>query len=120
MRTDADRTEKYTAKYVPTTVGLKIASRLAGMKTGFAAAAATLVAYEIAVQGILNNDGVMGLTRALYYNFAREIAGKEFRGESGNALSADAKILHTKWVAFGADADILKTIALDVFGIVIA
>jgi hypothetical protein len=119
MRTDADRSEKYTAKYVASTVGLKIASRLAGMKSGFAAAAATLVAYEIAVQAILNTSGVMGLTRGWYYAFAREIAGKQFKGESGTALAADAKILHTKWVAFGADDGILKTISDDVFGIII-
>jgi len=63
MRTDADRSEKYTAKYVATTVGLKVASRLATMKTGFAAASATFVAYEIATQAILNSSGVAGISR---------------------------------------------------------
>lgn len=119
MRTDADRAEKYTAKYVATTVGLKVASQLSGMKTGFAAAATILVAYELQVQGILNGSGVMGLTRAGYYNFAREIAGKQFRGSAGAGLLADAIVTHTKWVAFGFDADILRDIALTVFGITI-
>jgi len=118
MRTDADRSEKYTAKYVPTTVGLKIASRLAGMKSGFAAAASHFVAYDIQVQGILNDDGVMGISRAGYYNFAREIAGKEYRGSAGVALKADAVVLHTKYKAYGSDDGILKSVAL-IFGITI-
>jgi hypothetical protein len=119
MRSDADRSEKYTAKYIATTVGLKIASRLASMKTGFAAAIPTFVAYEIATQAILNASGAVGISRSGYYNFAREIAGKEYRGSAGAGLKADAVILHTKWVAFGNDSDILKNIALDVFGITI-
>jgi hypothetical protein len=119
MRTDADRSEKYTAKYVATTVGLKIASRLATMKTGYAGAIPTFVAYELQTQGILNNSGVAGVSRAGYYNFAREIAGKEFRGSAGAGLLADAVIIHTKWTACGFDADILRDVALTVFGITI-
>lgn len=119
MRTDADRSEKYTAKYVATTVGLKIASRLTGMKTSYAAASAFFTAYEIATQAILNGSGVAGVSRGGYYNFTREIAGKEYRGSAGAGLLADAVIIHTKWVAFGFDSDILKNIALDVFGITI-
>jgi hypothetical protein len=119
VRTDADRTEKYTAKYVATTVGLKIASRLAGMKTGYAGGITQLVAYELQTQGILNSSGVMGMSRAGYYNFVREIAGKEFRGSAGAALKADAAILETKYVAYGFDDGILKDCALDIFGITI-
>lgn len=119
MRTDADRSEKYTAKYVATTVGLKVASRLATMKTGFAAAIPSFVAYELQVQGILNSSGVQGVSRAGYYNFAREIAGKEFRGSAGAGLKADAVIAETKYVAYGFDDGILKDIALTVFGITI-
>lgn len=119
MRTDSDRSEKYGLNYVASTVGLKVASRLSSMKTGYAAAATALVAYELQVQGILNNSGVMGLTRAGYYNFAREIAGKQFRGSAGAALKADAVVAETKWVAFGFDDGILKDIALTVFGITI-
>jgi len=118
MRTDADRSEKYTAKYVPTTVGLKIASRLAGMKTEFAAAIASFIAYELQVQGILNDDGVAGVSRSGYYNFAREIAGKEFRGMAGVALKTEAVTLHTKYKAYGFDDGILKSVAL-IFGITI-
>lgn len=119
MRTDADRLEKYTAKYVPTTVGLKIASRLATMKTGFAAAIPFFTAFDLQVQGILNDDGVMGVSRALYYNFVREVAGKQYRGSEGVGLKADALIIFAKWVTFGADSGILKTCALQCFGIVV-
>ena len=119
MRTDTDRREKYTAKYVPATVGLKIASRLATMKTGYAAGIAQIVAYELQTQGILNGSGVAGVSRAGYYNFVREIAGKEQRGSAGAGLKADAVILETKYVAYGFDDGILKDIALTVFGITI-
>jgi len=119
MRTDADRSEKYTAKYVPTTVGLKVASRLATMKTSFAAAIPSFVAYELQVQGILNSSGVMGVSRSGYYNFAREIAGKEYRGSAGAGLKADAVATETKYVAYGFDDGILKDIAITVFGITI-
>jgi hypothetical protein len=119
MRTDADRTEKYTAKFVATTVGLKVASCLANMKAGFAAAAPTFVGYELQIQGILNSSGVAGVSRAGYYNFGREIAGKEYRGSAGAGLLADAVIIHTKWTAFGYDADILRDVAITVFGITI-
>jgi hypothetical protein len=119
MRTDADRSEKYTAKYVATTVGLKIASCLATMKAGFAAAAPIFVGYELQVQSIMNSSGVAGISRSGYYNFAREIAGKEYRGSAGAGLLADAKILHAKYVAYGFDVDILRDVALTVFGITI-
>ncbi len=119
MRTDADRSEKYTAKYVATTVGLKVAAQLTNMKAGFAAATPTFVAYELQVQGILNSSGVAGVSRSGYYNFAREIAGKEFRGSAGAGLKADAVILETKYVAYGFDDGILKDIAVTVFGITI-
>ena len=118
MRTDADRSEKYTAKYVPTTVGLKVASRLATMKTGYAAAISTFIAYDLQVQGILNDDGVAGISRAGYYNFARELAGKEYRGSAGVALKTEAATIFAKWKAFGFDDGILKEVAL-LFGVTI-
>jgi hypothetical protein len=112
MRTDSDRRDAYIAGYVPTTVGLKIASRLATMKSGFAAAIPTFTAYELQVQGILNDDGVAGISRAGYYNFARELAGKEYRGEAGVALKTEAATVFAKWKAFGYDDGILKEVAL--------
>lgn len=119
MRTDADRQEKYTANYVATTVGLKVAARLPGMKTGFAAAASYMVAIDLQVQGIMNDQGVMPIHRIGYYNFAREIAHKKYIGTDGPGLKADAVACETKWVAFGFDDGILKKVALDVFGITI-
>jgi hypothetical protein len=119
MRNDTDRRDAYTAGYVATTVGLKIASRLGTMKTYFASAIPTFTAYELQTQGILNSSGVAGISRAGYYNFVREIAGKEFRGSAGAGLKADAVIIETKYVAYGFDDGILKDIALTVFGITI-
>ena len=115
----SDRLQAFTEKYVAATIGLKVAARLTGMKTEFAGAAAYFAALELQTQGILNGAGVCGISRAGYYNFVREIAGKQFRGSAGAGLKADAVIIETKWVAFGYDDGILKGIALDVFGITI-
>ena len=119
MRTDADRAEKYTAKYVAATVGLKVASRLGTMKTGYAAGITSIVADELQIQGILNSSGVMGISRAGYYNFGRELSGKIFRGSAGDGLKADAVAIATKWTSFGFDNGIIKDIALIVYGITI-
>lgn len=119
MRNNTQRNEAYVSGTVATTVGLKIAARLPGMKSGFAAAIPYFTAYELQTQGILNGAGVMGISRAGYYNFVREIASKEYAGSAGAGLKADAVAIETKWVAYGFDNDILKGIALDVFGITI-
>jgi hypothetical protein len=119
MRTDTERTDSYIQKYVATTVGLKIASRLATMKTQFAAACQSIVAIELQIQGILGGAGVMTISYPYYLNFGREMWALQFRGQSGAGLEADCLVRNTKYVAYGCDAGILKTIALDVFGITI-
>jgi hypothetical protein len=119
MRTSTDRIEKYTANYVATTVGLKVASQLAIMKSNFAANIAGLVAVELQIQGILGGAGVMSISYPFYLNFGRELWALQHRGQSGAGLKADAVVRETKYVAYGCDDGILKTIALDVFGITI-
>jgi len=115
-----NRESAYNAKYDPTTVGLKVAARLTGMKSGFEAAIAALVPIEQQIQGLLNDDGTIPTTKYPFYMaFGREIWGRQHRGISGPALAAESQIRADKWVDWGLDCAMLATIALDVFGITI-
>lgn len=119
MRSDADRIAKYIAKYVPTTVGLKVAERLTGMKSGYTGWTAFIVPYEQQIQGILDLNGTCIIEYPFYYAFGREIAAASRLGISGPALLAIATNLYAKYVSFGYTALVLKKIALDVFNITI-
>jgi len=119
MRTDADRSEKYTAKYVATTVGLKVASRLATMKSEFAAQVAELVAIELQAQGLLNVSGTQRIEFPVYYNFVREIWSAKNKGIGGLSLLGAAVGLSVKYTAYGLDPNLLESMALTIFGIVI-
>ena len=119
MRTDADRLEKYTAKYVATTVGLKIASQLSTMKSNFAAEIGSLAAIELQAQGLLNLSGTQTWQYATYYGFVREIWAKKRRGIAGATLTSQAVQLSVKYGAYLLDPGLLKSMALTLFGIVI-
>jgi hypothetical protein len=119
MRTSADRSEKYTAKYVATTVGLKVASQLSGMKSGFAAAVNDLVPKEIATQALINGSGSQRTDYPFYLNFGRELWALGWKGIAGQAATVAATGIEVKYAAYGLDPNLLKSIALTVFGIVI-
>lgn len=119
MRSDADRIQKYDAKVSPTTVGLKIAARMTGMKTGFAGWCDFFVSKESQIQGILNGADVPTLFYPYYLSFGREIGKRTWAGISGDSLLALATAYHDKWVTFGLDTVALKAIAKDVFDITI-
>jgi len=114
------RSAKYNAKYDPTTVGLKVAARLPGMKSGFQAAIEALVPIEQQIQGILNDaEGVPIIQYPFYLSFGREIWGRTRRGIAGPTLDEVTQIMADKWVTWGLDCSILATIALNVFGITV-
>lgn len=119
MRTTADRSDKYQAKYDAPTVGLKIAAQLTPMKAGYQTAVESLYLVEAAIQVILNAVGSVPTQRPFYYNFGREIWKRQFGGMDGPALTAYAITLHTKYVSYGLTSLVLKQIAFDVFTIVI-
>jgi hypothetical protein len=122
MRTDQQRGEKYVAKYQATTVSLKVAAMLAGMKTGFSNAIDSLVPIEMQVQGLLNGTtpAVPTVQYAFYYNFAREIWKLQNQGIDGDALEAMAQSLHDKYVAYGLTTAVLIAIADSVFNITVS
>lgn len=120
MRDDAQRTAKYNAKSVATTVSLKVAALMPSMKTSFASKIPDFIATDIAIQSILNADGTIPLYQySLYYNFGRELLAKQNRGVEAAALVADGTSLKTKYTSYGCVGATLSTIALDVFSIVI-
>lgn len=119
MRTDAQRIAKYIAKTAATQVGLKVAARLTGMKSSYAAVANSIVPIETQVQAILNALGAQTTQYPFYYNFARELWSAQNRGVSGASLTAKAVLLYPRYVGYGLTGATLKKIALDVFGVTI-
>lgn len=119
MKNEADRIDAYGVKTAPTTVGLKVAARLTGMKTGFEAAIGALVPIEQQVQALLNAAAVPTIRYPFYYAFAREIWTMDNAGISGDALAAAAQSLHDKWEARGLATARLVEIADSVFNITV-
>lgn len=119
MKTEAQRKDAYGAKTAPTTVGLKVAAQLTGMKTGFEAAINELVPIEQQVQTLLNANAVPTIHYPFYYAFAREIWTLDNAGIGGTALIAQAQSLHDKWVARGLETTRLVEIADTVFNLTV-
>jgi hypothetical protein len=120
LKDDGHRIAAYIAKTVPTTVGLKVAAMLTGMKSGFAAAINELVPIEQSIQGICNDDDKVPTIRYPYYlNFGRELWARKNAGIDGPGLVGFAIPLAAKYVSLGYDTVVITKIALDVFGIVI-
>jgi hypothetical protein len=120
MRTEQQRDDAYSAKIAPTTVGLKVAAVLSGMKTGFAAAITSIVPIEQQVQGLLNGYGdVPTIQYPFYLNFAREIWGMRNRGIDGDSLEAMAQSLHDKYESYGLATLHLIDIADVVFNVTV-
>ena len=115
MRTSGERVDKHAANYAATTVGLKVAAQLTGMKSGFAAATGQLVQIEFKIQGILNGLGVAATQIPFYLNFGREMWSLTRQGMNGPALLARATGLHAKYVSYGLTTANVKQIALDIF-----
>ena len=120
MRSSTDRSNWYTAKTVATTVGLKIAAVLPGMKSGFAAAINSLVPIEEQIQALLNAHATPTLQYPYYLAFGRELWGLERAGISGAALDAAAQSFHDKWVSRGLATAYLVEIADSVFNVTVS
>lgn len=117
-RTDALRIAKYVAKVTPTTIGLKVAAMLTGMKSTYAAVANDLQPIESQVQAVLDTNTVASVFRGGYYAYARELWKRKKLG--GNpALDNDAQTIKTKWVSQGLTSGVCIAIASTVFGITV-
>lgn len=124
MKDDAHRIAKYVAKYVPTTVGLKLASQLVNMNqyfSGVIGGANGLVELELDIQGLLNGEAdVETVDYPFYYNFGREVWKRTNAGISGDPLATYTCNLIAKYVDYGFDEAVLIKIALDKFAITCA
>jgi len=119
MRNEAQRIAQYGAKTAPTTVGLKVAAVLAGMKTGFDVAIGSLVPIEQQIQGLLNAAAIPTIRYPFYYAYGREIWGLRDRGIDGASLALMAQSLHDKWVLRGLATATLIEIADTVFNLTV-
>ncbi len=118
-RSDADRIADYDAKVVPTTVSLKIAARLSGMKTDFAIFAADFVPMQLLVNAALATDNtIFPITYGFYQAYASQL-WKLTKTTGQPALDAIAQIIATKWQTDGLNVAMTVKIALDVFTITV-
>ena len=123
MKSDAARSDKYTAKTVAATVGLIVAAELPDMRQNFADAAgmSDLVAKEQQIQGLLNGESpaVPTIQYPFYLCFGREVWKLVRTGIAGPALTNAAQGVRDKWNYKGfLTASILDDISLSVFNIV--
>jgi hypothetical protein len=119
VRTEAERTDQYNAKTAPTTVGLKVAAGLTGMKSGYADAVNSIVPIMQQTQALLNSAGVPTITYPYYLAFAREIWALTAKGITGATLEDMAQSLHDKWEAYGLATARLIEIADSVFSVTV-
>jgi hypothetical protein len=118
MRTDAYRSAAYNAKVTPTTVGLKIAARLPGMKSTFSTGMSALHAHQAEVAAILDADGIVGVLRGRYHAFGNRLH-KITKNFNGPVATAEAQAEFEKWVLSCTDTTLIK-IALDVYSLTVA
>lgn len=118
MRSDAQRIAQYIAKTLPATIGLKIAARLVGMRSGYASIANDLQPIESQITTVCTTDGVVSAQWGKYLAFGRQVWKRAKLG-GDPALTTDVQLLTDKWQAQGCADTVLIHIALDVFGITV-
>lgn len=118
-RSDSQRVDKYDAKYAATTVGLKIAQRLTGMKSDFATFANDFVDVQLLVRAALGTaNTIFPIWYGLYYAYAAEL-WKLQNTAVGAVSDTAAQVVKTKWESRGGVSSMLIKIALDVFGMTV-
>lgn len=118
MRSDSARSQAYNAKTAPTTLALKYAARLPGMKSSFTAATTALVTDQLATAAILDAAGIFGMTRGRYHAFSNRLHRIK-RLYDGVAAQNFAQVEHDRWESTCQSA-IMITIALQVYGFTVA
>lgn len=118
MRTDAQRIAQYIAKTVPTTVGLKVAAMLTGMRSSYDAHANDIQPVETAICAVLTGENIVSAQWGKYLAFGRQVWKREKLG-GDPALTTDVQLMVNKWESFGCADTALIKIALDVFGLTV-
>jgi hypothetical protein len=119
MRSGKQRKAKYKAKTDPATVRRKVAAMLPIMKANYAAYVDEIVPVEEAVGAVLVQEQVAPPVRILYQAFAKQV-WKCTKKYTRASLVICAQSRKDKWLALGLDDRVLRKLALDVFGIVLA
>jgi hypothetical protein len=120
MKSSADRIAKYTDKYDVTVLTARLTTAKQMAIDKITAKFPDLVAMELAVQTVLNQDGIVTSDRPKFYNFGREIWKKVQDGVADPALTTWAtEECYPKYVAKGCASATLINVALDVFSITI-
>jgi len=110
-----ERVENYDLAVNPEIVKMKFEARKTKMVQQMQKAQAMIVEMEKAVRNILDDEGILGVLRVPYLNFARAL----FRAkghQSGLALKKIATAWKAKAVAEGLDPVILDKIIKAVIG----
>ena len=119
MRTDKQRIAKYKAKTDPATVRLKRLAMLPIMKANYAAYVEEIVPVEEAVSAVLVQEQVAPPVRIFYHAFSKQV-WKCTKKYSRASLVICAQLKKDTWLARGLDDRVLRKLALDVYGIVLA
>lgn len=118
MRSDAQRTEKYNAKTVSTTVGLKIAAQLTSMKPSFQAFVNDFTAMQELTSACAAGEGVRPIEMGGYQAFAAKL-WKLQNSTEDPVLTNIATGYGKQFKSRGLTGATLTKIALDVFGLTI-
>jgi hypothetical protein len=120
MRTANQRKAKYNAKTDPVTVRLKRLAMLPIMTANYAVSAREAEALETAFRDWwFAREQVAPPVRILYHAFAKQV-WKCTKKYTRASLVICAQSRKDKWLALGLDDRVLRRLALDVFGIVLA
>lgn len=118
MRTDAQRTEKYVSKTVATTVGLKVAAQLTGMKPSYAAFTNDFSAMQALVTACIAGQGIRPIEAGGYQAFAAKL-WKLQNSTADPTLTNVATSYGKQFKSRGLDGATLMKVALDAFTLVI-
>ena len=119
MRTDKQRIAKYNAKTDPVIVRRKIAAMLPIMTANYAVYVDEIVPVEEAVSAVLVQEQVAPPVRIFYHAFSKQV-WKCTKKHSRASLVICAQLKKDEWLGRGLDDRVLRKLALDVFGIVLA
>jgi hypothetical protein len=110
------RADKWRAKFDTERVKQTLDGMREGMAARYQAAAARLVAMELEVKQVLDQEGVQTILYVPYLNFGRQLYKlSNQQNISGESFAMAAKVLLDKWAARGLDPDVLANVRTKVF-----
>jgi len=118
MRTDLNRRDKYNAKTVAATVGLKFAAQLPAMPGSYQAFANSFVPMQMLTNQVLAAEGVRPIEAGMYHAFAAKVWHLQ-RTTADPTLTNVTTDYGVLFAARGCTTATLVKIADQVFGLTI-